>query len=250
MELRLDGKVALVTGGAKGLGEACALAFLRAGAKVSICDIDAEALAAFEEKAAGLGGEVFTATCDVSSAADVERYFRETVEALGPLDIAVNNAGIAAPLVPLAETEEADFDRLMAINLKGVWLCLRESLRQLEGRGGSIINMDSALGKRTFPGAGLYVTSKFAVAGMTRNTAIEYADKGIRVNAICPGNVLTPLMESTADAKLLARLSNEHPMKRLGTMEEIASAALFLASDASSFMTGDLLSVDGGWTAL
>ncbi|EED35790.1 bacilysin biosynthesis oxidoreductase BacC [Luminiphilus syltensis NOR5-1B] len=251
MELRLDGKVALVTGGGKGLGRACALAFARAGADVAICDVDETAAAAVKAEIEAANQRCFTGSCNVSSAAEVKEFFHGAVEALGSLDITLNNAGVSAPIVPLAETEEADFDRLMSVNLKGVWLCLREALRIMEPQGqGNIINMDSALGRRTFPGVGLYVSSKFAVAGLTRNTAIEYAEKGIRINAMCPGNVATPLLVSSTTEEMQGILADQHPMKRLGTEEEIANLALFLASDASSFMTGELVAADGGWTAL
>ncbi|MEM9317286.1 MAG: SDR family oxidoreductase, partial [Pseudomonadota bacterium] len=198
-----------------------------------------------------MGTSVYTATADVRAASDVASLFNGAVETLGPIDIALNNAGIASPLRPLAAPREDDFDRVMGVNLKGVWLCMREALRHMEPRqAGVIINMASAMSFKSYPGSGLYTASKHAVAGLTKNTAVEYAQKGIRVNALCPGNVLTPLLESSVSQEVLDQLAAGHPVGRLGTPEEIAACATFLASEDSKFMTGALLSVDGGWTAL
>ena len=251
MELSLQNKVAVVTGGGAGLGQACALAFARAGAHVAICDVNESTLADAQAQIEAFGVKAVGVVCDVSDADSVHRFFQTAEEELGGVDITLNNAGVAAPLTLLADTTEADFERVMSINLKGTWLGMRESLRRMLPRGqGTIINMASAMSKKSYPGSGFYTTSKFAVAGMTRNTAVEYADQGIRINAICPGNILTPLLKQSVSEDIQRQLAEAHPMKRLGEVGEIANCAVFLASEASSFMTGALLSVDGGWTAL
>jgi NAD(P)-dependent dehydrogenase (short-subunit alcohol dehydrogenase family) len=251
MNLSLSGKNALVTGGGAGIGQACAVAFARAGANVAICDVNQAGL---DQTVALLQAEGVSAAgflCDVSQTDQVATFFEQAETAIGEIDITLNNAGVAAPLTLLGDTTEADYERVMGINLKGTWLCMREALKRMAPKqSGVIINMASAMSKKSYPGSGFYTTSKFAVAGMTRNTAVEYADKGIRINAICPGNILTPLLESSVSEEIRAQLGEAHPMKRLGEVEEVAHCAVFLASDAASFMTGALLAVDGGWTAL
>jgi NAD(P)-dependent dehydrogenase (short-subunit alcohol dehydrogenase family) len=251
MELSLKGKNVLVTGAGAGIGLACAEAFVAAGANVAICDVEQARLDAALATLAALGGNHYGRLCDVANAEAVADFFRSSQSALGSLDITLNNAGVGSPLVPLEETDEADYDRLMGINLKGVWLCMRESLKIMSPQGsGHIINMASALSKTTFPGAGLYVASKCAVGGLTRNTAVEYGESGIRINAICPGFIETPLLRESVPEEDRAHLASRHPMNRLGTPEDVAKAAMWLASDASSFVTGMLFSVDGGWTAV
>lgn len=251
MELSLKGKTALITGAGAGIGLACAEFFVAAGADVAICDVEQDRLDEALVKLTKLGGNHYGQLCDVASADAVADFFANSLRALGSLDIVLNNAGVGAPLVPLAETDEADYDRLMGINLKGVWLCMRESLKIMVPNGaGHIINMASALSKTTFSGAGLYVASKYAVGGLTRNTAVEYGESGIRINAICPGFIETPLLRESIPEEQRAHLASQHPMNRLGTPEDVANAAMWLASDASSFVTGMLFSVDGGWTAI
>ena len=223
---------------------------MTAGADVAICDVEQARLDEHWHRSPPSVG----ATTDNSVMSLIRRgsrLFANSVKALGALDIVLNNAGVGSPLVPLEETDEADYDRLMGINLKGVWLCMRESLKIMSPTGsGHIINMASALSKTTFPGAGLYVASKYAVGGLTRNTAVEYGDSGIRINAICPGFIETPLLRESVPEEDRAHLASRHPMNRLGTPEDVAKAAMWLASDASSFVTGMLFSVDGGWTAI
>lgn len=238
-------KNVLITGAAAGLGFSCAESFAKAGARVALVDISTEAV---QQAADKLDTETLAITADVSNADQIQAMVDQVVEAWGSLDVAVNNAGISSPLAPIAETSEADFDRVMGVNLKGVWLSMRAELNQmLKQNQGVIVNMASALALKAFPGASFYVSSKFAVAGLTRTAAVEYAETPIRINAVCPGNVATPLLESTIDD--LDALASLHAMKRLGTPQEIANAVMFLASDISSFNTGTLLPVDGGWTA-
>lgn len=238
-------KNVLITGAAAGLGFSCAESFAKAGARVALVDISTEAV---QQAADKLDTETLAITADVSNADQIQAMVDQLVEAWGSLDVAVNNAGISSPLAPIAETSEADFDRVMGVNLKGVWLSMRAELNQmLKQNQGVIVNMASALALKAFPGASFYVSSKFAVAGLTRTAAVEYAETPIRINAVCPGNVATPLLESTIDD--LDALASLHAMKRLGTPQEIANAVMFLASDISSFNTGTLLPVDGGWTA-
>jgi len=173
------------------------------------------------------------------------------LSAWGKLDIAVNSAGIAGPLIPTAETGEEDFDRVVGINLKGVWASMRAALGVMTTQqAGVIINIASTMSLRVHPGNSLYVASKFGVAGLTRTAAVEYASAGIRINAICPGSVPTALFSgAVVDEETNATLKALHPMNRLGTPEEISNAALWLASSQASFCTGVLLPVDGGWTA-
>jgi NAD(P)-dependent dehydrogenase (short-subunit alcohol dehydrogenase family) len=242
-------KVVLITGAGAGLGNACALAFADAGAKLVITDICQQSLDRAVVDLASRGAEVLGLINDASDCADVSAMLDSIIERYGRLDIAVNNAGTATPLQDFHEVGEAEFDRVMGVNLKGVWLCMQAEIRQmLKQGGGCIVNMASATSRNTYPNASPYVTSKFAVAGLTRTVAVEYADRDIRINAICPGNVATPLVVSLVED--LSVLATKHAIKRLGTPEEVANGVMFLASDLSSFSTGSLLEVDGGWNAI
>ena len=241
-------KVVLITGAGAGLGYACATAFAAAGAKLVVTDISQEALDRVVQELQYSGAEVLGLLKDVSDSADVDAMLKVIIAHYGRLDIAVNNAGIATPLQEFHEVSEDQFDRVMAVNLKGVWLCMQAEIRQMLKQGrGRIVNMASATSRNTYPNASPYVTSKFAVAGLTRTVAVEYANRDIRINAICPGNVATPLVVSLVED--LSVLATKHAMNRLGTPEEVANGVLFLASDLSSFSTGSLLEVDGGWNA-
>ncbi|MGH2541794.1 MAG: SDR family NAD(P)-dependent oxidoreductase [Ardenticatenaceae bacterium] len=254
---RLEGKVALITGAGSGIGRATAVLFAAEGAKVAASDVnEVEALQTVNDVKA-MGGEAAPVTGDVSDAADAERMVRAAVDTFGRLDILVNSAGVSGRnALPQGASPEAVWERVMDVNLKGTFLVSWHAVVEMErGGGGSIINLASIMGLVGYPegmggGFNAYAPSKGGVVQFTRNLAIDYAKKGIRVNCICPGYVETNLTKGlTENPELKARLEERHPMGRLGRPEEIARAALFLASDESSFMTGAPLIVDGGYTA-
>jgi NAD(P)-dependent dehydrogenase (short-subunit alcohol dehydrogenase family) len=249
-----DGKVALVTGGGSGIGRASALAFARAGARVVVSDIDADGGAETVRQIEALEGAARFIRADVSQEDDVAALMHGAVGAFGRVDYAHNNAGIGEAMGPLHEAERASFDRVLAVNVIGVWLCLKYEARyMLEHGGGAIVNTASLAGLIGFPEHVAYSTSKHAVIGITRTAALEYAQLGIRVNAVCPAFIQTPmvdrLVEHGGPRNSLERLAHMQPMGRIGTPEEVAQAVLWLCSDASSFVTGIALPVDGGTTA-
>ena len=248
--MELTGKVALVTGAGSGLGRAIALTFARAGATLTLLDIDAEAATATLE-AAGGRGEI--AAVDVADGALVTGAVAGAEDRLGPIDVVVNNAGIAgAGRTPLHETAMEDWERVLAVNLTGPFLVSRAVLPSMVRRGaGVIVNVASAAGIVALAGRCHYACSKAGLIHLTRTLAVEYAGAGIRANALCPGYIDTPLVRAgLADPERAERLRAMIPMHRLADAAEIAEAALFLASDASRYMTGQALVVDGGWTAV
>lgn len=249
--LRFDGRVALVTGAGSGIGRATARAFARAGAAVAVADI---VVAAARETVALIeaeGGEAVAYEVDVTQAAAVEALFAAIVQRWQRLDVAHLNAGVTGEFALTANVSEDDFDRVVAVNLKGVWLCMKQAIAQmLVQGGGAIVSTASALSFVTMRGCAPYTATKHAVAGLTKSAAVEYAKKNIRINAVCPGVIETPmLMEFERLDERTAALQALHPAGRFGRPEEIASAVLWLASDAASFTTGTMLSVDGGWVA-
>lgn len=248
---RLDGKVAIVTGGASGVGEAAAKLFTREGARVVIADVD-DANGARVEKEVGKG--CFYVRTDMSRSADVAALVQKTVEQCGRLDILFNNAGICIAGPNILDLKEEEFDRQIAINLKGVWLGMKHAIPALlKSGGGAIVNTGSTSGLLGYVGLTGYGASKTGVVGLTRHAAVEFAAKGIRINCICPGAVFTPMSVRLQPGKAVDALKKRNimssPMMRLGMPEDMANAALFLASDDAAHITGHIMPVDAGVTA-
>ncbi len=250
---QLEGKIALVTGGGSGIGQATSLAFAREGAKAVLSDVNAdggeETVSAIKEA----GGESTFVYADVSRPADVEALVRRTVEIYGRLDCAHNNAGIEGEIgSKLHEYSEDTWDRLMDIDLKGVWLCLKYEIQHMLGQGGgAIVNTASAAGLVGSRMMSAYVASKHGVVGLTKAAALEYAQDGIRVNAVCPGIIDTPMVRRLISGRegYESSISSRQPVGRLGNPQEIAEAVVWLCSDAASFVTGHAMAVDGALTA-
>lgn len=252
MERRFEGMVALVTGSASGIGRATAQAFAREGAKLLLTDIQEAEGNALAESLRREGGAASFLRCDVSRPEEVEEMVARAMSEFGRLDLACNNAGIEGDQAATADCDEANWDHVIAVNLKSVWLCMKREIQaMLAGGGGAIVNMSSIAGLVGFPGLPAYVASKHGILGLTRTAALEYARQGIRVNAICPGVIHTPMVDRyvQGDAEKLRAMTANEPLGRLGRSEEIASAVLWLCSKESSFVTGHPLVVDGGWVA-
>ena len=245
-------KVALVTGSGSGIGRASALTFAREGARVVVSDVVVEAGEETVQLIKNAGGEAAFIKADVSQAAQVEALIAKAVEAYGRLDCAHNNAGIEGNSAKVADYDEADWDRVIAINLTGVWLCMKYEIPQMLQQGsGAIVNTSSVAGLLGFRTGSAYVASKHGVLGLTKTAALEYAKSGIRVNAVCPGAIDTPMMGRITDHRphRAAKMAAGEPVGRMGTPQEIAEAVVWLCSDAASFVTGHPMTVDGGMVA-
>jgi NAD(P)-dependent dehydrogenase (short-subunit alcohol dehydrogenase family) len=244
----LAGKAALVTGGGSGLGRASAIALARAGATVTVADVDEQGGKETVTLVFEAGGDADFVRADVTQADEVEAMVDKTVARWGRLDCALNNAGTTGVSAPTADYTLEDWNRALALNLTGVFLCLKYEIPAMLERGGAIVNMASGAGLVGFAGLPAYVASKHGVVGLTRAAALEYASQGLRVNAICPGSTRTPMLEGFmgGDEQVERMMTRAVPLGRLGRPEEIADAVVWLCSDAASFVVGHALAVDGG----
>lgn len=250
MEKIFNDKVAIVTGGSFGIGRATAILFARKGAKVVIVDWvdDNETLNTIKSE----GGEAIFIKFDVSKEEDIKMMVEKTVSTFGRLDFAFNNAGIEGLSATTHECTTENWDRVIGVNLKGAWLCMKYEIQEmLKLKKGAIVNTSSIAGLVGFQGIPAYVASKHGLNGLTKNAALEYSKLGIRVNSVCPGVIKTPMIDRFTGKKkeVEKQFENMEPMGRMGLPEEVAAAAVWLCSDESSFVTGDTIAVDGGWTA-
>jgi NAD(P)-dependent dehydrogenase (short-subunit alcohol dehydrogenase family) len=246
-----SGKAALVIGGASGIGWATARAFARSGAKVAVCDVAPMPEEFYRQLTEDGAPDALFQPLDVRSAPDVERAVSTVIDRFGGFQIAINNAGVEGPFVPVHELDEADFDRLISINLRGVWLGLKAEIRHMlqAGKGGAIVNTASTAGVQSIANIGAYSATKHGIIGLTKAAALEQAANGIRVNAVAPGPVATGLLSRMVEGHVpLDVIAQSVPMKRISQPEEIAEAILWLSSDAASYVTGETLMVDGGVT--
>lgn len=252
MENYFNNKVALVTGGSFGIGRAAAIAFAKRGAKVIVADWVEDKEGETIKSIKGEGGEAMFVKCDVSKSADVILLIEKCLATFGRLDYAFNNAGIEGLMGQTHECTEENWDKTIGVNLKGIWLCMKNEIPIMQKQGsGVIINCASVAGLIGFPGLPAYVASKHGVAGLTKTAALENAKLNIRVNAVCPGVIKTPMIDRITGKEKAVEKNYEamEPVGRMGEPEEVAEAVVWLCSDAASFITGAILPVDGGWIA-
>jgi NAD(P)-dependent dehydrogenase (short-subunit alcohol dehydrogenase family) len=248
---KLENKTVFITGGLSGIGKACAIAAAKEGANVAIADLNTDAVSEVMKEIKLENREAIFIECDVSVFIDVEKAIQKFISTFGTLDIALNNAGIGGESNRVGNMTEKAWLKVIGVNLNGVFNCMKHELTQMsKQKNGVIVNMSSILGKVGFAMSSHYVASKHGIIGLTQTAALEYASEGIRINAICPGFIETPLLTNagiTKDSDLQKYVIGLHPMKRLGTSEEIAAGFIFLASEDSSLITGTAVEMDGGY---
>ena len=245
----VEGKVVLITGGSSGIGRGTALVFAREGAKVAIADIQVEEGHETVRGVKEAGGEALFVKCDVSVAAEVKAATEKVVETFGRLDCGFNNAGIESAMARTADCTEEDWDRVIEVNLKGVWLCMKYEIPQMLKQGsGAIVNTASIGGVAGLGGMSNYCASKGGIIQLTRTAALEYAKSGIRVNAVCPGGINTPMSKRLVKQPMMSE-TRGNAMKRWGKPQEVGEAVVWLCSDAASFVTGHTMAVDAGFLA-